>query len=75
VALSPDKKLELELDATCTRNQFTRDPAPVIAELVAIAGERTDLLAKVAGMWAGFSDGEHTHDLAVALLDIPGADE
>lgn len=73
--LDPDTLLSIALSAICSRNQYTDDPGPVIAELTATAGDRTDLLAREAGTWSGFYDDEYTHTLAVALLEIPGAGE
>lgn len=42
--LSPDVMLSVTLDAICSRKRYTTDPAPVIAELYATAGERLDIL-------------------------------
>lgn len=51
-----------------SRNQYTSDPAPVIAALIATAGDRTDILAAEVGRWIGFyDDGEYTHGLAEGL--------
>ena len=73
--LSPETALEIRLSSICTRNQYTKDPGPVIAELIEAAGDRTDILAKVAGTTAGFYDGEYTHALCAALRMIDGAEE
>lgn len=73
--LDPDTALGVKLSAICSRSRYTTDPAPVIAELLETAGDRTDILAEEAGTWSGFFDSEHTHTLAVALLEIPGAAE
>lgn len=73
--LSADTLLGIKLGAICSRNQYTDDPAPVIAELMATAGDRQDILAQEAGRWSGFYDDEYTHALAQALLEIPGAAE
>lgn len=73
--LDPDTLLGITLGAICSRNQYTDDPAPVIAELIATAGDRTDILAREVGRWSGFYDDEYTHTLAQALLEIPGAAE
>lgn len=72
-ALTPDTLLDVHLSAICTRNQYTRDPGPVIAEPRTVAGDRVDILARVAGMVAGFYDGPDTHVLCAALTEIPGA--
>lgn len=72
--LDPETHLSIRLSAICGRNRYTRDPAPVIAELSATAGARTDLLAREAGKWAGHYADEHTATLVTAILDgIPGA--
>jgi hypothetical protein len=75
MSLSPDTLLGIRLSATMTRHRFTRDPAPVVAELQAIAGAHADVLAHEAGSWAGYYDSPDTHTLAEALLEIPGARE
>lgn len=75
MSLDADALLGIRLAAMMTRQKFTRDPASVVAELRATAGGRVDVLAREAGIWAGFYDDEHTHDLAVALLEIDGAEK
>jgi len=72
--LDPDTALDVLLSATCSRHRYTTDPGPVIDELRRIAGARLDILAHVAGRWAGFYESTHTALLCAALLDIPGAD-
>jgi hypothetical protein len=72
--LEPDTRLDVELSAICARNQYTRDPAPVIAELTAAARGCDDILAQTAGIWAGYFDSPETHPLAAALREIPGAE-
>lgn len=72
-SLAPDTLLGITLATICSRNQYTDDPGPVIAELIATAGDHHDVLAREAGTWSGFYDDEYTHTLAVALLEIPGA--
>ena len=52
--LSPDVLLSIELDAICSRNRYTSDPGPVIAELHATAGDRLDTLTESVGIWVGF---------------------
>lgn len=74
-APSADTLLSIRLSAICSRNRYTHDPAPVIAELITTAGDRQDILAQEAGTWSGFYDDEYTHALAEALLEIPGAGE
>lgn len=73
--LDPDTLLGVTLSAICSRNRYTHDPGPVLDELRAAAGDRNDILAEGAGRWSGFYDSEHTHTLAAALLEIPGATE
>lgn len=70
--LHPDVALDVQLSAICSRNRYTKDPGPVLAELRAVAGDRVDVLAKVAGSWAGYYDNEHTHTLAAAMLELDG---
>ncbi len=72
--LHPDVALDITLSATCSRNRYTDDPGPVIAELRALAGRRTDILARVAGSFAGYYDTPDTHTLCAALVtEIEGA--
>lgn len=72
----PDVLLGIQLSAICSRNRYTRDPGPVIAELVLIAGERGDVLAFEVGRSAGYYDDEHTAALVTEILrDIPRAAE
>jgi hypothetical protein len=72
--LEPDTRLDVELPAICARNQYTRDPAPVIAELTTAACGRDDVLAQAVGIWAGYFDAAETRALTTALKDIPGAE-
>lgn len=67
--LYPDVALSVQLDATCGRGQYTRDPAPVVAELRAAAGDRVDILHETVGTWVGYFDSPETHTLCAALLD------
>lgn len=71
--LSPDVALDVRLSAICSRNRYVDDPRPVIAELRAAAGYRTDMLAKVAGSWVGYYEDEHTANLCIGLRTIDGA--
>lgn len=72
--LHPDVLLGVQLSAICSRHRYDRDPAPAIAELLAAAGDRTDILVMEAGRWAGYYDDEHTAALAAAIVaEIPGA--
>ncbi len=65
--LSPTVKLSVTLDAICSRNRYTRDPEPVLAELRATAGERTDVLAEAVGTWVGYFEDGDTIILCTAL--------
>jgi len=64
-------KLSVALDAICSRNRYTTDPAPVLAELRATAGERTDVLAEAVGTWVGYFEDEYTATLCTALRALP----
>ncbi|MFC7925471.1 hypothetical protein [Microbacterium laevaniformans] len=70
--LDPDTALDVRLSAICSRNRYTTDAAAVIDELRHIAGERADILARVAGSWVGYYGDDHTRTLCKALLEIPG---
>ncbi len=72
-ALTPEDRLDVHLSAICSRNRYTTDPWPVIDELRQAAGDRTDVLARVAGSWAGYFEDEHTATLAAALRTIDDA--
>lgn len=69
--LSLDVLLGIELSAIMSRNRYTHDPAPVIAELQRVAGGRDDILADEAGRWIGFYEDDYTRDLATALRALP----
>ncbi|AVL96943.1 MULTISPECIES: hypothetical protein [Microbacterium] len=68
--LSRDTLLSIHLDAICSRNRYTKDPAPVIDELRATAGDRTDLLAQSVGTWVGFFEDDYTRILCTALREL-----
>ena len=70
--LSPTVKLSIALDAICSRNRYTADPAPVIAELRATAGDRDDVLTEAVGTWVGYFEDEHVAVLCAALRTLPG---
>ncbi len=72
--LHPDVLLDIMLSAMCSRAKYTRDTSPVIDELRAAAGDRTDILAQTAGMWAGYYEQNATPELVAALLTIDGAE-
>ncbi|WP_313362633.1 hypothetical protein [Microbacterium sp.] len=69
--LSAGVKLSVELDAICSRNRYTTDPAPVLDELRAAAGERVDVLAEAVGTWVGYFEDEYTATLCTALRTLP----
>ncbi|WDH80218.1 hypothetical protein PTQ19_07240 [Microbacterium esteraromaticum] len=64
--LDPLTTLSVELSAAMSRNRYTTDPGPVIAELQRIAGEHPELLAEEAGLWAGFNEADPD---SAALVD------
>ena len=68
--LHPDVMLGIRLSTICSRNRYETDTAPVIAELLEVAGDRGDVLAFEVGRWAGYYDDEHSAALVAA---IPGA--
>jgi len=70
--LTPDAMLTVTLDAICSRNRYTTDPAPVIDELRATAGDRVDLLTESVGTWVGFFEDDYTRVLCTALRELPG---
>lgn len=66
--------LGIRLSTICSRNRYETDTAPVIAELLEVAGDRGDVLAMEVGKWAGYYDDEHTAALVAAIIaEIPGA--
>lgn len=72
--MHPDTLLSIQLGATIGRDKYTRDPAPVIAELRRLAGVRQDILDREVGVWIGYYDQPETRPLVVALLEaFPGA--
>lgn len=70
--LSRDTALSVQIDAICARHQYTTDPAPVIEELRAAAGARTDVLTESVGTWVGYFEDDHTRILCTALRELPG---
>lgn len=71
--LDIETALDVRLSAICSRHRYTTDPATVVDELQRIAGDRTDILARVAGSWVGYYGDNHTRALCKALLEIPSA--
>ena len=75
--LDDDTMLNISISAAITRHQFDADATAALAEIRELAGDRTDILAEVAGRWAGF----YGDDLGVqpALVDalraLPGAEQ
>jgi hypothetical protein len=70
--ISRDALLTVHLDAICSRNRYTRDPGPVLAELRATAGDRVDLLTQSVGTWVGYFEDDYTRILCTALRELPG---
>lgn len=70
--LSPDTMLSIELGSICSRNRYTSHPGPVIAELLATAGDRVDILTESVGTWVGFFEDAETLTLCTALRQLPG---
>lgn len=50
-----------------TRNMRTDDPQPVVAELLALAGEDQQLLAEAAGLFVGYYRDGYSEPLCAAL--------
>lgn len=69
---SRDTLLSIHLDAICSRNRYTDDPASVIAELIATAGNRADLLAESVGTWVGYFEDDYIRTLCTALRELAG---
>lgn len=69
--LHPDVDLRIAISCVMSRNCYTSDPAPVIAELYETADERHDLLAAEVGCWIGFYENDYTRTLAAALRALP----
>lgn len=70
--LSPDVLLSIELGAICSRNRYTTNPAPVVGELLAAAGDRVEILQQSVGSWIGYYEDAYTATLAAALRELPG---
>ncbi|MEV7801106.1 hypothetical protein AB0O14_18645 [Microbacterium foliorum] len=70
--LSPDVLLSIELGAICSRNRYTKDPEPVVAELLAAAGDRVEILQQSVGSWIGYYEDAYTVTLATVLRELPG---
>lgn len=70
--LSPDTLLSIHLGAIMSRNRYTTNPAPVIAELLSTAGDRVGVLQEAAGTWVGFYEDDYVRTLCDALRGISG---
>lgn len=70
--MHPDTKLSIAIDATSSRNEFVSDAAPVVAELIELAGERIDVLTESVGIWVGYFEADHNRVLCDALRELPG---
>lgn len=69
--LDPTTRLAIALSATMYRNRYTTDPDAVLKQLRAQAGDRVDVLASEAGLWAGFHEATpHVTALVDALMTI-----
>ena len=69
--LDPDTMLSIKISCVMSRNQYTQDPAPVIAELYEMAADRLDLMTAEVGRWIGFYEDQFTITLATALRALP----
>lgn len=72
--LDPDIAVSVRLDAICSRNRYTADPAAVIDEITRVVGDRTTVRDETIGTWVGFNRDDYTATLCDALLEaFPGA--
>lgn len=69
--LAPDTALSIQIGCVTPRYQYTQDPEPVIAELYATAGDRTDLLTQEGGQFIGFYDDQYRAALVTTLRAMP----
>lgn len=72
--LSPETLLSIHLGAIMSRNRYTTNPAPVVAELLETAGDRVGVLQEAVGTWIGFYEDDYVRTLCDALREIPGVD-
>ncbi|WP_056513135.1 hypothetical protein [Microbacterium sp. Leaf320] len=70
--LSPDTMLSITLGSICSRTRYTSDPAPVVDELLATAGDRSEILKQSVGSWVGYYEDAYTITLCTALRELPG---
>ena len=73
--LSPDTLLSIHLGAIMSRNRYTTDPAPVIAELLETAGDRVEVLREAVGTWVGFYEDDYVRTLCDALREVPDVEQ
>ncbi|AZS38186.1 hypothetical protein CVS47_02837 [Microbacterium lemovicicum] len=66
LAMLSTTSLDIHVAATCTRHQFTRDPAAVIEQLQQIGPP--EKLAPTIGRWIGYYDHPDRQTLIAALL-------
>lgn len=72
--LTPDTLLSIHLGAIMSRNRYTTNPAPVVAELLDTAGDRVEVLQEAVGTWIGFYEDYYVRTVCDALREIPGID-
>lgn len=70
--LSPNARLGIHLGAIMSRNQYTRTPELVVAELLETAGDNHAVLQEAVGSWVGFYEDDYTRQLCDALRGLPG---
>jgi hypothetical protein len=73
--LSPDVALSVLLDAICSRNRYTHNPAPVLEELRAAADDRLDILSESVGIWIGYFEDTDTLTLCTTLRTLPNLEQ
>lgn len=66
--LRPDVALSVHLDAICGRNQYTKNPGPVVEEIRAASAGHTRLRDVTVGEWVGYFRAPETTILCDALL-------
>jgi len=70
--LAPDTLLSIDLGAIMSRARYTKNPAPVVSELVETAGDHVSVVPEAASKRVGFYEDEYTRVLCDALREIPG---
>ncbi|MGH1563009.1 hypothetical protein [Mumia sp. DW29H23] len=66
--LTPEQYLSIRIDATFSRSAFTKDPGPVVAAALELAGDRSDLVEEAAGRWVGYHEDSAAHAPLVNAL-------